>query len=377
MNGSTDATSLSSRAGAKGAAPSPVSKAKNAFDFLRLAAALAVLVSHNFAILGQREPTTATGHTLGAISVLVFFSVSGYLVTQSMARSSSLKSFAIKRGLRIYPGLIVALLFCTVMIGPLMTTLPLDVYLKTETTWRFTLRFFGFAGEDRLPGVFEHNLYQSKINASLWTIKHELICYVILGGLGALSWLLGSKKIKAHVFSAIVALVTAILIMADIAGVSTGGLIGGWVGAKLSPEIDFFFSNFFGFAAAFFFGAYFAQSESSMWSNPIPVGLACLVLGASLLSQSVAPLMPAAVCIVSLWAAVSLPRQFHHLTRGRDWSYGVYIYAFPIQQATVSIAGTSLGYMGTLVVSVVVTLSLAALSWRFVEQPALALKRRF
>ena len=354
-----------------------MSEEKNAFNFLRLAAALAVLVSHNFAILGQREPSTATGHTLGAIAVLVFFSISGYLVTQSLGRSSSLKSFAIKRGLRIYPGLIAALVFCAFMMGPLLTTLPLDVYFKTDTTWRLILRFFGFAGEDRLPGVFEHNPYPTKVNASLWTIKHELICYAILASVGAVFRVFGSRAVKVGVFPTIVVLVTTILILASMAGLSTGGLVGSWVGTRLSPEIDFFLSNFFGFAAAFFLAAHFAQSESSVWSNPIAVAVACLILVASFLFQQVAPFVPAAVCVVSLWAAVSLPRQFRLLAQGRDWSYGVYIYAFPIQQATVSVAGASFGYLGTLVVSGIVTLLLAALSWHFVEQPALALKRRF
>ncbi len=146
--------------------------------------AFAVLVSHNFVMVGLREPTAVSGHTIGAVAVLVFFSISGYLVAQSLERSGSVFSFATKRILRIYPGLMVALVVCAVIIGPLFTTLPLQEYFRSEVTWRSILRFFGVPGEDRLPGVFESNPHPGKVNESLWTIKYELICYAILAVVG-------------------------------------------------------------------------------------------------------------------------------------------------------------------------------------------------
>ena len=57
-----------------------------------------------------------------------------------------------------------------------------------------------------------------------------------------------------------------------------------------------------------------------------------------------------------------------------DLSYGMYQFAFPVQQTIVHVAGPSLPLGVNIAVCFAVTLVLAALSWHFVERPALALK---
>lgn len=102
----------------------------NAFDLIRFVAALAVLFSHSFATSGLPEPTYFGGETAGSLGVFVFFAVSGYLVQQSWSRQPDPRSFVLSRVLRIFPGLLACLLFCGVLLGPIASQLPLEVYLS-------------------------------------------------------------------------------------------------------------------------------------------------------------------------------------------------------------------------------------------------------
>jgi peptidoglycan/LPS O-acetylase OafA/YrhL len=88
------------------------------FDVLRLAAAFMVLASHAFPLSGHREPgVLETTDTVGFVGVLVFFSISGFLVTQSWLSDPHLGRYAIKRLLRIIPGLLVSLILTAYALG--------------------------------------------------------------------------------------------------------------------------------------------------------------------------------------------------------------------------------------------------------------------
>ena len=61
--------------------------------------------------------------------------------------------------------------------------------------------------------------------------------------------------------------------------------------------------------------------------------------------------------------------------KGRfDISYGIYIYAYPVQQIVVN--KTNLGFWSSMIVSAIITISLAACSWVFVESKFLKRKSR-
>jgi peptidoglycan/LPS O-acetylase OafA/YrhL len=59
-----------------------------------------------------------------------------------------------------------------------------------------------------------------------------------------------------------------------------------------------------------------------------------------------------------------------------DLSYGVYIYAFPIQQLLASFGLARLNPIVFFVIATAATVPLAALSWFLVERRAISLKRR-
>ena len=151
----------------------------NNFDFLRLSAAMMVLYSHQFALLGHAQPTALLGISFGELGVCIFFSISGYLVTQSWTRDPNVIRFAAKRVLRIWPGLFIATCFGALVIGLIATDLPWLAYLLSPemhgyfTSLRMKMQF-------SLPGVFLGIPFPHAVNGSLWTIPLEVSCYIAL-----------------------------------------------------------------------------------------------------------------------------------------------------------------------------------------------------
>src|SRR6266852_3882284 len=157
----------------------------NSFDLLRLFAAALVVWSHQHALLGLPEPAVASLNTsFGGLEVFIFFSISVYLNTLSIARHNSLQTFLINRALRIYPALVACVLF-TVVLGICVAT-DLHAYLGPELisyVVKNTTLFFGFQGG--APGVFEANALPQALNGSLWTLKYEVKLYVALAAVFA------------------------------------------------------------------------------------------------------------------------------------------------------------------------------------------------
>jgi peptidoglycan/LPS O-acetylase OafA/YrhL len=159
------------------------SRPENAFDFIRIVAAFGVLFSHSFALLGHHEPTFYGGQSLGGLSVFVFFAVSGYLVMTSWDRAESARVFAVNRGLRIFPGLIVCLLLCAFVLGPAATVSPLSSYFGSAQPYLFVATnvvMFTDHVVISLPGMFRDLPIANAINGSLWTIPYEIFMYATL-----------------------------------------------------------------------------------------------------------------------------------------------------------------------------------------------------
>jgi peptidoglycan/LPS O-acetylase OafA/YrhL len=58
-----------------------------------------------------------------------------------------------------------------------------------------------------------------------------------------------------------------------------------------------------------------------------------------------------------------------------DFSYGIYIYAWPVQQLVVLLLGSSIAWYTNVLLAFPLTLLLAVLSWHLIEKPALNLKK--
>src|SRR5260370_23212950 len=171
----------------------PAGHRANNFDAVRLAAALSVVFSHSFLIAEGSEASepfvwlTGNQCVLGLVGVFVFFVISGYLVTESYCRHPMPGRFALRRTLRIYPALVVNVLICALLIGPLVSALPLGAYLVSPELRDFFYKTLTLdPGPLQLPGVlFADNSVGLLINGSLWTLRYEMMMYLMILALAA------------------------------------------------------------------------------------------------------------------------------------------------------------------------------------------------
>jgi peptidoglycan/LPS O-acetylase OafA/YrhL len=326
-----------------------------------MAAATSVVFSHSYALTGRAlaEPlVVASGARTDAatIGVTVFFAISGFLIAQSLARRRSLYAFAVARVLRIVPGLAFTKIVCVFAIGWYATTLATAEYFRHRETWRFIAITPFFGVPPLLPGVFTGNPYPLAVNGSLWTIPLEAWCYVGAAVLAA-----------ATILSRPVLLTLAIACAISLYGPYQAAIRGVLpFGETVTVP---------GLVLAFLLGTWLYACRRRI---PVSLGLAAVMLGLIALSATTL-LFPLAyyggITYVALALAYHPRLQVAAYRRVGDYSYGTYVIAFPVQQLLVwrfAISDPLLLFAATMAV----TLPVAALSWHFVEKPALAMKGR-
>src|SRR6478735_11266458 len=180
----------------------------NNFDLLRLLAAWAVLVSHSYALVGEDQPLTRYNATLGNVGVLVFFGVSGLLITRSWVYDPSPRDFWAKRALRLLPALAAVAVLTAFVLGPLVTAASLTTYFTSWETWVYPFRVaFLLPFGATLPGVFDDNVYAGAVNGPLWSLPVEVFAYFglfVLGvaGLLARRWVLTALTVLGLLWAA-------------------------------------------------------------------------------------------------------------------------------------------------------------------------------
>jgi peptidoglycan/LPS O-acetylase OafA/YrhL len=331
----------------------------NGFDTIRLIAASLVLISHSVPIVtgsNDQEPLhwLSRGQaTLGMMSVGAFFIVSGLLIARSYDASRSLFSFVEKRVLRIMPALLVVCLILAFIYGPIFTTAPLRIYYMDA--WQFLRNVVFLPHDYTLPGVFEGRPSKG-VNGSLWTLKFEIACYIGIAAALAMS----RFRVK-------VVLLAWLLSFPVAAYLSDGRAL---EGAAFYVALGSHLFRFFGAGALL----YLLRRHV-----PIKPDLAWACFAVVLLGL----LTPFFVEIAAVFGAYCLvafaylaPAPFKRLTAKGDISYGVYVYAWPIQQIFAPLSyGLPTGWVLNCVLSLPFTLLAGLASWRWVEKPALNLKR--
>ena len=315
----------------------------NNFDGLRLIGALLVLFSHQFALTGRHEPRVVGDHSFGNLGVLIFFAVSGYLVTASWVRDPHLGRFLLRRGLRLLPGLVVAM----------WALAPVLAWLRPgEFSWSgYLLHPWSSQRNDWFAGQ-----PQVILNGSLWTIPIEIKCYLILCLAG---WVARGQLDKLVAAGGIALLLWYVVGLGGQAGFDRAN-----AGGRLS------FVPYFG--AFFLLGAALALwpplRQRAGWL--VTAGVLCLAAG-----QHTAALVLILVPLVVMVGTASWP-VLRDAGRIGDLSYGIYLYAWPVQQLGVWALGKDRPYLLMLGVSLVGAVAMGWLSWHLVERRALALKPR-
>lgn len=322
----------------------------NNFDFMRLTAALMVLVQHQFDLMHQ---TVSSPFPIGygELGVAIFFTISGFLVVQSWIADPHIIRFMEKRFLRIWPGLLVATCLAALVLGPTITTLGWQEYFSSELTLRY-FRNLRLDIQYLLPGVFAANPYPNAVNGSLWTIPLEVKWYglLLIGGVLRLfkyRWIILSLTILVAVYQF------------------------GIYHAETNPEPNY--TRQFGLYFLYGICMYLLMN---FWEQNFIKGviITSIISGLFLMAgHSAIALWTLLPFVVISLGSKSVP-VINRFGRFGDLSYGIYIYAFPMQQLMIWINRGRYSLTVCLIGTIVSTLLFAFVSWHLVEKQALKLK---
>jgi peptidoglycan/LPS O-acetylase OafA/YrhL len=356
------------------------------FDILRLTLSILILLSHCSWIVGtsgvsasilnaifhlspqtvaRLAQTTATVsdpkvHQLVGLSrpitlsyLPMFFALSGFLVTGSALRTKRLVPFLGLRALRLIPALFVEVTLSAIILGGIFTQLPLSQYYSSAMFWGY---FMNIAGDIhfKLPGVFANNTTDI-VNSNLWTLPWELNCYLVMSCM-LVTGILNHRRVLAMLF----AVATLVLVYAS--------LVDGFqvVPAQVEgPTLIYYFV-----AGVLMF----------LWRDKI-VFHECLFIGAAaacyilMMSSKTVFIYPLLLTYITVFIGL-FPFPKFSLIQSGDYSYGIYLYGFPVTQALVAgFPGLHRNLAVAAPLAILATGAFAALSWHGVEKRCLRLKR--
>lgn len=310
-----------------------------------------VIVSHSWWLGGHGPDPTIAGGKLGSWAVVVFFGVSGYLVTLSRLRSRSNMSFFRARFFRIMPGLIVCLLVIGFVFAPVVAILGGHTYSTIDAT-SFVLRNLSLVGTQMGDTTIGSTLADvpdpGHWNSPLWTLFWEVLCYGLVGALSTL---------KPELFRGAAVIFFGMATCGLVIQVLVHGTTAGPWGKILCPT------------ATFLAGSILCLYRSRVNLRRDAAMLAVAVLVVAYFSNSFIAFCPMPLGYLILWLGSS--PLLHRIGSRYDISYGMYIYGWPVQQLLALVGLHTVVPLGVLaVLSVVVTTPVAWLSCVLVEGPA-------
>ena len=323
--------------------------------------AMLVVWSHSFALWYKSESrewlSLLMGGTYNAgnIGVLAFFVISGFLITGSFINSKSAISYLKRRITRIYPGYLVAVTICSLVIVPMFSSWQVSHLSKQQVAGLLSNIFL------RNYIIASNAFGGGAVNGSLWSIRYEFWCYLgvmALGMAGFLRWK------PSFVIIAIVVMV--IRVWLDITGRRPGG-------GFLEPIIGFAYL-WFTVLPPFALGAgIFMYRKSIPRCRWMVIGLIAGTLVAAHLPAALGVpltrlLLPVSLSYTMLYLAFSKRAQFHNFAKYGDFSFGTYLYAFPIQQMLAVIMRGRADFAPYVICSMLASLFAGVLSWHLVER---------
>jgi peptidoglycan/LPS O-acetylase OafA/YrhL len=331
----------------------------NNFDFIRLSMA-SLVWSHSFALYfgtEDREPLSRLLHgdyNSGNIGVMVFFIISGFLVTRSFIATKSVKRYMEKRIRRIYPGYLVATSICAFVVIPLYSSISDLSALEVAKTVGANLIL-----RRQFPpsSAFTTNPFGGEIYGSLWSIPFEFWCYIGVVLLGVMLLL----KPRRFLIALTVVVIFGRVVLDLLDKKPVGGVIGlviGW------PYVWFVILPIFllGMLAN-------CYQQVLPRSRALLFILAAIVVGASRLSPHLTHIVAApALAYATFYVAFSRSISVHRAAACGDFSYGTYLYAFPIQQMLFASWGDALNFAGYFALSLGLSLLAGVGSWHLVEK---------
>lgn len=325
----------------------PRGRFSNNFDFLRFAAAVAILILHAYALnlgyvgIGLYDPLVL----MGQAGLAILLVTSGYLIAMSWESTESPLRFAWKRFLRVVPALVIAIFVTLFVIGPLMTSLSHAEYFSSlfSPAGLATIPFFE---DGSAIGLFQENPW-TYVNGSLWTIPVEVALYGIVALLGIAGLL--------RRWGAIAALMGVNVLLWMV-----------WFDDPRMAKIRFILY--------FFVGALLYIHREHIVYRPVIAGALLLLLGLSALTPYLTVAGVIAIPYLVIYVAYLPIPYLNTFGRPGDFSYGIYIYHYPVQQVLIQTTGNTLLLPMLCGLSFLVAFALAYISWHAIEKRVLAAK---
>jgi peptidoglycan/LPS O-acetylase OafA/YrhL len=351
---------------------------KNNFDLLRFLLAACVIYSHCFVLFYQKMEDVETLRLLtrnqvdfGGIAVSFFFVISGFLIVRSYAFSTSLRAYFTKRVLRIVPGFAVAFLISVFVLGALGTATAAhpfgnwSTYLSGMSIRRIIWQLFTLEAP-RGARTFTSNPLPNMVNESLWTIQYEFLCYLLvplvgLAGLVKRRWFVLACFLVAYVLFAIKRMKLVDMYAYD----NEWNLL-----LPYPSELPRFFAFFFAGASFYLYRHHIVRSRAI-------TALCVALLGLTAWWGSGLNLaLPLAGTYLLFYIAYHPRIRYHNFAKKGDYSYGLYLYGWPVQQLVLYFFATHLNAHSLFLLSFPVTLAAAYFSWHAVEKRFLKMKGR-
>jgi peptidoglycan/LPS O-acetylase OafA/YrhL len=332
--------------------------ATSGFDYLRLFLAVCVVLQHSLNVTDQANAEYlwfAWPRSFFGVVLPAFFALSGFLVTSSLLKRPTIAAFIAMRSIRLLPALAVETLLSAIVLGSLLTELPLSDYFSSGQFWSYFLNIIGNI-QYVLPGVFTHNEYPDIVNVSLVTIPFELECYIAL----TFFYLIGFVTNRNRLLMTLAALVVLGTILMFVRYQSA---------YEVSPPSGR--SLVIAFLAGVAIQLFADRVRLNLW-----LALASLVVGALILRRvefTFVAVIPLAYATI-YFGMLNPPRS--KIVLSGDYSYGFYLFAFPIQQTHYLLFPNGRWWLYNFLFTLVFGFAYAALSWWCVERPILSRKRQ-
>ncbi len=348
------------------------------FDYVRLTLAASVIFFHSRPLMLGASPHSAEGavahqsfslveivHNLVQpiewMAVPSFFALSGFLVAASLLRSKTTLEFTMLRVLRIVPALFFETMIFAFIAGPMVTTIPLSEYFTSPLLWSYPRNIIGDM-HYFLPGVFLNNPHPRYVNGQLWTIPAELDCYLLL----ILVSLAKLARFKATIPVTLL-IITPVLLALQF--LTPYGPLTWHMGGSHVAEVSLFL--------CFLAGVSLFVYRDAIPLHPVLFVASILLSYGLLWDGKFQYLVAIPIAYATTFVGLAIRRP-SFVTRLSDYSYGIYLYGFPIQQlfALLFPSFLTLWFITGFIAPLVVTTGIAAVSWVALESPILERRKK-
>ncbi len=317
-------------------------KQDNCFDFLRYLFAISLIIAHFCTLVEIPQFWFITG----SMRVKAFFTITGFLVTYSfLRRNNDIRSYAIKRFVRIIPAYVVCIMFC-LLLGWMVTSMTTEDFFSSSRTWKYLLANILMLNwlEPELPCTFQSN-YMPVMNGSLWSMKQEVIFYIIVP---MLIWVMRKTKMRSVMCGLIL---VACILSHNYVNVQTQYFMYFLTGMVLLLNFDVFWR----------------------WQRMLlPLSLLLLipvyVADIPTVSDICNAIEPVCFPIVLVCVAYNL-KPLNIIRKYDNITYGLYLYHFPIIQMLILCGLPDYSLTICFLVTLIITATLGCVSWFLIEKP--------